>query len=674
MSIIVAKTAGFCFGVNKAVRTVYDLADQDNSEIYTLGPVIHNDQVNDELKKKGVKIIDTVDQAHKSGKIVIRAHGIAPEVYEELNNSEHEIIDATCPYVKKIHNLVEKKCKEGYTIVIVGDRNHPEVIGIEGWCRGKNIIVNDRAEAAQIKPSDEKACVVAQTTITRDKWDGVNEELIGKFTVIEKYDTICSATSQRQLEAEKIAKQADIMLVLGSSTSSNTQKLYEICKRHCGNTFKIETFGDLPPMQIKNKVIGITAGASTPEWIIEEVIRKVNELNKDENELSFKEAFESSLVSLHTGDVVEGTIIGYSGNEIYVDLGFKSDGTIPMDEFSDDPDFDPAKSIKVGDTVKVFVVRVNDVEGTVKLSKRKIDSIEGFKKIEEAFENKTTIQVKISEVVKGGVVGTANGVRIFIPASQISDRFVKDLNEFVKQTVAVKIIELDKSKRKVVGSRKEILATEKAALLDKVWGEIEAGKTYKGTVKSLTDFGAFVDIGGVDGLIHISELSWNKIKHPSQVVKVGDIVDVYILDFDRTKSRISLGYKKTEDNPWYNAEEKYAVGNVVTGKVVRMVPFGAFIELDKGIDGLVHISQISNVRLAKPSDVLEVGQEVEAKVIELDLNAKKIGLSIKEVKPIDPVKPEEAVAAEAGEELPTEHVEEMENKINIPGELLDNKE
>lgn len=669
-----AKTAGFCFGVNKAVRTVYDLADQDNSEIYTLGPVIHNDQVNDELKKKGVKIIDTVDQAHKSGKIVIRAHGIAPEVYEELNNSEHEIIDATCPYVKKIHNLVEKKCKEGYTIVIVGDRNHPEVIGIEGWCRGKNIIVNDRAEAAQIKPSDEKACVVAQTTITRDKWDGVNEELIGKFTVIEKYDTICSATSQRQLEAEKIAKQADIMLVLGSSTSSNTQKLYEICKRHCGNTFKIETFGDLPPMQIKNKVIGITAGASTPEWIIEEVIRKVNELNKDENELSFKEAFESSLVSLHTGDVVEGTIIGYSGNEIYVDLGFKSDGTIPMDEFSDDPDFDPAKSIKVGDTVKVFVVRVNDVEGTVKLSKRKIDSIEGFKKIEEAFENKTTIQVKISEVVKGGVVGTANGVRIFIPASQISDRFVKDLNEFVKQTVAVKIIELDKSKRKVVGSRKEILATEKAALLDKVWGEIEAGKTYKGTVKSLTDFGAFVDIGGVDGLIHISELSWNKIKHPSQVVKVGDIVDVYILDFDRTKSRISLGYKKTEDNPWYNAEEKYAVGNVVTGKVVRMVPFGAFIELDKGIDGLVHISQISNVRLAKPSDVLEVGQEVEAKVIELDLNAKKIGLSIKEVKPIDPVKPEEAVAAEAGEELPTEHVEEMENKINIPGELLDNKE
>jgi len=674
LSIIVAKTAGFCFGVNKAVRTVYELANEDNREIYTLGPVIHNDQVNDELKKKGVKIIDTVDQANKSGKIVIRAHGIAPEVYGELNRSEHEIIDATCPYVKKIHNLVEKKCKEGYTIIIVGDRNHPEVIGIEGWCRGKNIIVNDRAEAAKIEPSDNKACVVAQTTITRDKWDGVNEELIGKFTVIEKYDTICSATSQRQLEAEKIAKQADIMLVLGSSTSSNTQKLYEICKRHCVNTFKIETFGDLPPMQIKNKVIGITAGASTPEWIIEEVIRKVNELNKDENELSFKEAFESSLVSLHTGDVVEGTIIGFSGNEVYVDLGFKSDGTIPMDEFSDDPDFDPAKSIKVGETVKVFVVRVNDVEGTVKLSKRKIDSIEGFKKIEEAFENKTTIQVKISDVVKGGVVGTANGVRIFIPASQISDKFVKDLNEFVKQTLTVKIIELDKSKRKVVGSRKEILATEKAALLDKVWGEIEAGKSYKGTVKSLTDFGAFVDIGGVDGLIHISELSWNKIKHPSQVVKVGDIVDVYILDFDRTKSRISLGFKKAEDNPWFNAEEKYAVGNVVTGKVVRMVPFGAFIELDKGIDGLVHISQISNVRLAKPSDVLEVGQEVEAKVIELDVNAKKIGLSIKEVKPIDPVKPEEAVAAEAGEELPTEHVEEMENKINIPGELLDNKE
>lgn len=674
MKIIVADTAGFCFGVNKAVSTVYDLAEKGGSEIYTLGAVIHNDQVIDQLKKMNVKVIDTVDQADKSGKIVIRAHGVAPEVYSQLKESQHEVIDATCPYVKKIHKLVEEKSREGYTVIVVGDKTHPEVIGIEGWCSGKKYVVNDRTEASKIEPSDENAIVVAQTTITRDKWDGVNEELIGKFNDIEKFDTICNATSQRQQEAERIARQADIMLVLGSKASSNTQKLYEICSKYCKDTFRIETFGDLPPMQIKNKIIGITAGASTPEWVIEEVIRKVNELNKDENELSFKEAFESSLVSLHTGDVVDGTIIGYSGNEVYVDLGFKSDGVIPMDEFSDDPDFDPAKSLKVGDTVKAFVVRVNDVEGTVKLSKRKVDSIEGFKKIEEAFENKKEVSVKINEVVKGGVVGTANGVRIFIPASQISDKFVKDLNEFVKQVLSVKIIELDKSKRKVVGSRKEIVATERAAALDKVWGDIEVGKAYKGTVKSLTDFGAFVDIGGVDGLIHISELSWNKIKHPSQVVKVGDNVDVYILDFDRTKSRISLGFKKAEDNPWFKAEEKYAVGNVVKGKVVRMVPFGAFVELDKGVDGLVHISQISNVRLAKPSDVLEIGQEVEAKVIELDLEAKKIGLSIKEVSPIDPVKADEPVATEEGEVLPSEHVEEMENKINIPTDLLNNKE
>jgi len=673
LGIIVAKTAGFCFGVNKAVSTVYGLLEKEDSEIYTLGPVIHNDQVNEQLKKKGVKIIDTVDQANKSGKIVIRAHGIAPEVYEQLQTSNHEIIDATCPYVKKIHDLVQQKCKEDYTIIIVGDKNHPEVIGIEGWCRGKNIVVNDRSEAALIKPTNERACVVAQTTITRDKWDGVNEELIGKFTIIEKYDTICNATSKRQIEAEKIAQQVDIMLVLGSESSSNTQKLYEICKKHCEETYRIETIGGMPPLHIKNKIIGITAGASTPEWVIEEVIRKVNELNKDENELSFKEAFESSLVTLHTGDVVEGKIIGYSGSEVYVDLGFKSDGIIPLDEFSDDPDFDPA-SLTVGDVIKVFVVRVNDVEGTVKLSKKKIQSIEGYKKIEEAFENKQAIQVRITDVVKGGVVGVANGVRVFIPASQISDRFIKDLNEFVKQVLSVKIIELDRSKRKVVGSRKEILAAEKSVLLEKVWGEIEIGKTYTGTVKSLTDFGAFVDIGGVDGLIHISELSWNKIKHPSQVVKLGDIVEVYILDFDRAKSRISLGFKKAEDNPWFNAEEKFAVGNVVKGKVVRMVPFGAFVELGNGIDGLVHISQISNVRLAKPSDVLEIGQEIEAKVIELDLTAKKVGLSIKELNPIDPIKNEEAVVTEAGEVIPSEHVEELENKINIPAELLENKE
>lgn len=671
MEIIIAKTAGFCFGVNKAVSTVTELANKKDKQIYTLGSIIHNDQVVNQLKKSGVKVIDTVDQADISGKIVIRAHGVSPNVYEKLENSGHEIIDATCPYVKKIHRLVADKFKEGYKVIIVGDKNHPEVIGINGWCNDRAIIINDEGEANSLPAQKGKACIVAQTTITRAKWEGVIKALSSKFEEIDTFDTICNATSSRQLEAEQIASQVDMMLVLGSNSSSNTQKLYEICKKYCKNTYLIETFGELPPVDYKkiNK-IGITAGASTPEWVIEEVTLKMSELNKMEQEMSFEEALNNSMVSIQSGEIVEGTIIGILGNEVYVDLGGKYEGVINIEEFTEDPDFNTA-SIKKGQLIKVYVARVNDAEGTVVLSKKKVDAIEGWEKIAAAKENGMEVKVKVTDVVKGGVVATAYGVRVFIPASQISNRFVQDLNEYLKQVFTVNIIEVDRQKRKVVASRKAIVEREKNAVMDKFWEDVQIGKTFKGTVKSLTDFGAFVDIGGVDGLIHISELSWNKIKHPSQVVKVGDAVEVYILEFDRAKNRISLGFKKAEENPWFNAEEKYAVGNIVKGKVARIVPFGAFVELAPGVDGLVHISQISNARLAKPSDVLEIGQVVEAKVIEFKLEDKKIGLSIKEVSPIDPVKADEATVTEDGEVLPTEHVEEMENKIEIPTDLLE---
>lgn len=673
MEIIVAKTAGFCFGVNKAINAVYDLISKTDKQIYTLGSIIHNDQVVDQLKKQGVQVINDIGSENLSGNIVIRAHGVTPEVYNKLTGKDLTIIDATCPYVKKIHGLVHEKYKEGYRIIIAGDREHPEVIGINGWCDNTALIVNTVQEAEAVPPSDEKVCIVAQTTLTKEKWEAMNELLGQKFQNIIRFDTICSATSSRQAEAEEIASQVDMMIVLGGSSSSNTQKLYEICKKYCSETYKVEISGEIPPVNIKKiKKIGITAGASTPDWVIEEVIEKMSELNKQENEMSFKEAFESSLVTIHSGDIVKGTIAGFNNSEVYVDLGFKSDGIIPMAQFTDDPDFKPEKALKVGDEVEVYVVRVNDGEGNVLLSKKKVDAIKGWSKIEEAHENKTPVDAKVVEVVNGGVIASANGIRIFIPASQISDRFVKDLNEFMRQNVTVRIIEYNKQKRKLVGSQRVILEEEKAKQSEQIWGNIEVGKKFKGTVKSLTDFGAFVDIGGVDGLIHVSELSWNKVKHPSAVVKVGDIVEVSILEFDREKSRISLGFKKAEDNPWFNAEQKYAVNTIVKGKVVRIVPFGAFVQLEDGIDGLVHISQISNVRIAKPSDVLEIGQEVEAKVIELNLETRKIGLSIKEVNPIDPVKTkEEAVTqGEPTEEVPTEHIEEMTNKIELPQELV----
>jgi 4-hydroxy-3-methylbut-2-enyl diphosphate reductase len=445
----------------------------------------------------------------------------------------------------------------------------------------------------------------------------------------------------------EIAKTVDMMLVIGSSNSSNTQKLYEICKKFCPETYKIDLPGDLPPVDInKIKKIGVTAGASTPDFIIKEVIEQMEELNRQENEMSFKEAFENSLVTLRSGTVAKGKIIGFTNTEIFIDLGYKSDGIIPAEEYSDDPDF-KTTDLKVGEEIEVFVKRVNDGEGNVLLSKKAVDSLKSWDVIEEASEKKTELSVKVIDIVNGGAIAIYNGIRLFIPASQISDRYVKDLKEFLKQTLRVRIIDFNKQKKKIVASARIILEEEKQSKKTGIWSEIEVGKQYTGIVKSLMDFGAFVDIGGVDGLVHISELSWKKIKHPSEVFKIGDQVDVFVLDFDKEKSRISLGYRKNTDNPWYNIEEKFKVGDTVRGTVARIVPFGAFIELSEGIDGLVHISQISDMRLNKVSDVLNVGQEVEAKVVELNAEAKKISLSIKEVNPINPAKKENLDTVEA---------------------------
>ncbi len=668
MEIVLAKTAGFCFGVGEAIKEINRLVDGKKGIIFTLGPIIHNEQVVKELEEKGVIVANNLESIDHQGTVVIRAHGVVPEIYKELDKRNFIVKDCTCLFVKKIHKLVKEKNEEGYQIIIVGDRNHPEVIGINGWCGNNAIIVEDPGDTENIEPTDRKACVVAQTTITEEKWENINKALDKKYKNIERFNTICNATSDRQNEAAEIAKKADIMFIIGGKNSSNTQKLFEISSKYCAETYKIETSGDLPSVNIKNKIIGVTAGASTPEWIIKEVVKRMTELNK-ENEMSFKDAFESSLVTLRTGEIVKGKIIGFNNAEVFVDMGYKSDGIISMEEFTDDPDFNPEESLKVGDEIDVFVVRVNDGEGNVQLSKKKVDSMKVWDTIDESYENKVPVKVKIVEVTKGGVIGSANGVRVFIPASQIGERFVKDLNEYLKQVIYVRIIELNKSKRKIVGSQRVLLQEERSKKMNDIWENIEVGKKYEGIVKSFTDFGAFVDIGGVDGLIHMSELSWKKIKHPSEVLKLGDSVAVTILDFDKEKKRISLGYRKLEDNPWTNAAEKYKAGDIINGKVVRLFPFGAFVELEEGIDGLVHISQISNSRIGKPGDVLHVGQAVEAKITEINTETKKISLSIKEVNPIEPANKNAAPEVENAEELPTEHKEELENTI---GNLTDN--
>jgi len=664
--IIVAKTAGFCFGVDNAVKLAFRTVNENPDNTFTLGEVIHNRQVLERLESKGVRIIREPGELKGNEHVVIRAHGIGENVYKELADRNAVIHDATCPYVKRIHNLVRQKYAEGCTIIIVGDRNHPEVIGVNGWCENSAYVVSSIEEVEALPDFDNCVCVFAQTTMKPEKYDEIYDFIKKKFAITMKFDTICSATEKRQREAREISGTVDMMIVIGGSNSSNTQKLYEICSENCPLTYKIETVAELPPLDIKNiNTIGITAGASTPDWVIKEVIETMEEnMNRQETEMSFKEAFEESEVnSLRAGEIVKGRIIGYNTSEVFVDLGYKADGTISMEEFLDDPDFDPVKDLKEGDEILVYITKVNDGEGNVSLSKKRVDLIRGIEEIEEAFNEKKPLEAVVKEVVNGGVVASYKGIRVFIPASQVSDHFVKDLNEFLNKKIKFEILEMSKNKRRVVGSCKNVLEREKARKLEEFWNNVEVGKEYTGTVKSLTDFGAFVDLGGVDGLIHLSELSWKKISKPSEVLKVGQKVTVKILGFDREKQKVSLGYKKPEDNPWYNIEKKYSVGDVVEGKIMRLVPFGAFVELEEGVEGLVHISQISNVHLGKPDEVLSVGQVVKMKVLEVNPELKKISLSIREVEPIDPVRESDEQGESEQDGVPTSHVEEMKTTI-----------
>jgi len=509
--IILAKTAGFCFGVGNAVKITTRTWQENPDKTRTLGELIHNRQVSDKFADMGVKCIQSLEELQNGDHVVIRAHGIGEAVYEELCQKQVTIHDATCPDVKRIHNLVRQKHDEGWKVIIVGDREHPEIIGINGWCRNEAYIVSDASEVSDLPESDEFACVVAQTTMKPDKYDEIYNLIKKKFANAIKFDTICSATEKRQREACDISGTADMMIVIGGKNSSNTQKLYEICSARCPLTVKIETVADLPPLDIKNiNTIGITAGASTPDWVIKEVYKTMEEImNRQENEMSFKEAFEESEVnSLRAGEVVKGRIIGYNTSEVFVDLGYKADGTISMEEFLEDPDFDPEKDLKEGEEILVYIIKINDGDGNVSLSKKRVDSIKGMEEIEEAFNEKKPLEAVVNEVVNGGVVASYKGIRVFIPASQISDHYVKDLNEFLKKKVRFEVVEMAKNKRRVVGSCRNVIEREKEEKAEEFWNNIEVGKEYTGTVKSITKFGVFVDLGVVDGLIHVSELSW----------------------------------------------------------------------------------------------------------------------------------------------------------------------
>ena len=675
MEIIKAEKAGFCFGVANAVDKTFEILDnkRDDMFVFSYGELIHNDNVINKLAQKGMRVVHTVEEIFtetnghpEKATVIIRAHGISPEKQREIESSGCTVIDATCPFVAKIHKLVSRQYKEGRKIIIIGDAAHPEVIGTNGWCDEDAVILSSVSEAESFVLSSEiniLYSVVAQTTFSKKIFDEICEILKKSFDNVIFFDTICSATSLRQEETEEIASQTDLMIVVGDRKSSNTCKLFDLSSRLCENVLFVENAAELDVSRIdKYKKVGVTAGASVPDWIIGEVIGKMSEINQEienaeisanevveeiataddanatcENE-SFETLLDKSLTTITSGQIVKGTINKIDNKGVYVDLGFKFEGFIAIDEFAEIPGFEPDQ-LNIGDEVEAMVVKVSDKDGEAILSKRRVDNKKNMILIEQSFESKTPVLVRIKEAVNGGVVAYLGSVRIFIPASQLTERYAKDLSAFVGQTVEIIITAFEKGQKghnRIVGSRKVILVAEREEKEEAFWGKIEVDKVVTGVVKSLTPFGAFVDIGGYDGLIHMSELSWNRIKHPSEVLKVGQEVEVKILEFDRKKKRISLGYRKQEDNPWFDAENLYQVGDILEVTVVRFAAFGVFVNIASGIDGLVHISQISNQRISSAADCLKIGQKVMAKIIDTNIAEKKINLSIRDVQAYDP--------------------------------------
>lgn len=653
-NIRVAESAGFCFGVKRAIEMAYEAIGVE-PKLYSYGQLIHNKTVTDDLASKGLEIVENLDGLTE-GTLLIRSHGVGKALYDEAEGKGLKILDGTCPFVKKIHNIVHEKLANGMGIIIVGDGTHPEVIGINGWCENTAVILEDE-EAAKTKeiPEKDRYAVVVQTTFRQAKFDKILEILQDRGINMEIHNTICSATEKRQTEAEELSKTVDKMIVIGGKNSSNTQKLVEICAKNCGNTVHIETICDLVLNNFgKDDKIGITAGASTPPAIIKEVVVTMSEAleNAVQNlggseEATFEQMLEESLVTLHTGDVVKGTVIQVVNEEVSVNLGFKSDGIIARGEFSSDPTVIPSKTVQPGDEIEVFVVRVNDGDGNVMLSRKRIEAQKGIEEIEAAYNEKAVVTGTVTSVVKGGLIAVVNGVNVFIPSSQVSNRFIEDLSVFNGQELEFNIIEVDRVKRRFIGGRKALVEQEIAAKRAALFETIQAGSRVNGTVSRLTDFGAFVDLGGVDGLIHISEMSWGRISNPKEVLKEGQEVEVFVLDVDKEKGKISLSLKDADKNPWKLAAEKYAVGSIVEGKVVRMVPFGAFVELEPGVDGLVHISQIANKHVVKPEDELKVGEVINVKVLEVNPEQKKISLSKRQADaPVEEAPAEEAATEE----------------------------
>ncbi len=679
MNITLAKTAGFCFGVNRAVNTVYELLEK-GEKVCTLGPIIHNPQLVSQLSQEGVRIVSSPDETNEDEVLVIRSHGVEQSVIDYCVNNNIRYVDATCTFVSKIHKIVNEKSQNGYIVIVAGDINHQEVKGIVGHSVGETFVVGDEQELCSLLEKNanfakKNVILVSQTTFNKKVWEKIEKNLKKVCTNAEIFDTICNATAMRQQEAFELSKDSDGVVVIGGKGSSNTAKLFDVCRSNCSKTYWVETADELNIGNFSNcENIAVVAGASTPAGIIKEVLKTMTEnlqpveqveeevqaAPKSFEEMTDEEAFEASLNSLTSDQKVTGVVIAVNSSEITVDIGRGVTGYITASEYSSDPNVNLVDEVKVNDELNLIIMKISDMEGTAMLSKRRYDAIAGWDNIVAAKESGEIIKGNVREVIKGGVVAYANNVKVFIPASQATASRNDSLEDLKGKEVSFRIIEIGRGRR-AVGSIRSVLREEKKAAEEKVWANIAVGDRFTGTVKSLTSYGAFVDIGGVDGMVHISELSWARIKNPAEVVSVGDTIDVYVKDLDADKKKISLGYKKAEDNPWAIFQTNYNVDDVVKVTIVSMTTYGAFARIIPGIDGLIHISQIANKRINKPADELTIGQEVEAKITAIDLEKKRISLSIRALLPEEEVAaPAEEVAEEAAvvEEAPVEEVKE----------------
>ena len=646
MRVIQAKSAGFCYGVERAVRLAEQTA-REKGGCVMLGSIIHNAHVVRELEQLGGRCVNSVEEIRPGDTVIIRSHGERKEVFDRLAEVGIQCVDATCPNVQRIQQLVAQADGEGRTPIIIGEEHHPEVIGVASWSGRSMIFETPEKLQKWLDSAPENRhlplTAVAQTTCIRSLWETSSKILKKECTNAKLFDTICNATQRRQSEAAELAAMVDVMVVVGDRKSANTQHLTEICSERCPRVYQVEGASELEPNFLKGcSVAGLTAGASTPASIIKEVNETMSEeiKNTEAMEESFEELLEKSFKTLNTGEKVTGIVTAIGPTEVQVDLGCKQAGYIAIDELSADPNVKPEDVVKVGDEIETYIIRVNDVEGYAMLSKKRLDAVKVWDDIAEACENKTTLEGKVTEENKGGIVVNVKGVRVFVPASQSGQPRGAELSEMIGQTVSLRITEVNRARRRVVGSIRAVQYEARQAAQAEIWNNIEVGKHYNGVVKSMTSYGVFVDIGGVDGMVHISELSWSRIKNPAEVVSVGDPLDVYVISFDPEKRKISLGVKDHSCNPWDKFMETYKVGDVANVRIVKLMAFGAFAEVVPGVDGLIHISQIADRRIEKPSDVLSEGQMVDAKITAIDEEKQKISLSIRAL--LTPAADEEA--------------------------------